>query len=129
MKIRVNEKWYDELNDNGYIDVGLIGTIIEICDDGICGIQFDKYINGHGCENRGRVGYCWYLPNDCFEYIVDDEKITAPNTLRKAIIELISEYKEEADDYYEEFFHGDSEARQQAYKRVVGDLEKLLELY
>lgn len=128
MKVRVNKKWYDKLNDNGYVHVGLIGTIIEVCDDGTYGVQFDGYINGHSCCGKANDGCGWYFPTDCVDDVTDDDEVTS-NTLSNALMELIALYKEEADDYYEEFFHGDSEARQQAYKRVVGDLEKLLKLY
>lgn len=127
MKVRVNRKWYDELNDNEYIRVGSIGTIIEDCEDGTYGVVFDRYINGHTCDGKCSSNYGWYFPKYCVD-VVDENEIVS-DTLNDALVELIGIYKEEADDYYEEFFHGDSEARQCAYKRVVKDLEKLLKLY
>lgn len=42
------------------------------------------------------------------------------------VLELIKIYEEEADDYYDEFSHGDSTARQFAYKRVVEDLKQII---
>lgn len=42
------------------------------------------------------------------------------------ILDLIKMYEEEVKDVYDEFSHGDSSARQNAYKRVVEDLKRII---
>lgn len=127
MKVRVNKRWFDLWNDNEYIYVGDVGTVIEVCEDNIYGVAFDNYINGHTCGGKCSDNYGWYIAKDCVDIIHDDYIV--PNTLNDTLVELIEIYKEEINDYYDEFAHGDSSARQYAYKRVVEDLEKLLKSF
>jgi hypothetical protein len=43
------------------IIVGInIGTIIEERDEEV-GIEFEKNIAGHGCNGKGKYGFCWYF--------------------------------------------------------------------
>ena len=42
------------------------------------------------------------------------------------IQKLIDKYDKEANEIYDEFMHGDSSARQEAYKNVIDDLKELL---
>ena len=45
--------------DANKLVVGKIGTIVEI-DCGLIGVEFDEWINGHGCTHKGKIGYCWW---------------------------------------------------------------------
>lgn len=42
------------------------------------------------------------------------------------IKKLINKYEEEANEIYDEFMHGDSSARQEAYNNVIDDLKKII---
>lgn len=42
------------------------------------------------------------------------------------ILDLIKTYEVEVEDVYDEFSHGDSYARQNAYKRVIEDLKRII---
>lgn len=42
------------------------------------------------------------------------------------LLNLIEIYKSEANEYYEEYAHGDSTARQKAYERVINDLKQII---
>ena len=53
---------------------------------------------------------------DYYKALVDGTKIQ----------NLIDKYDKEASDIYDEFMHGDSSARQEAYKNVIYDLKELL---
>lgn len=38
------------------------GKIIEIASQlPMYGIEFDKYIDGHTCNGRGKPGHCWWV--------------------------------------------------------------------
>lgn len=46
----------------GYLN-NLTGTIVDFLDEDTVGIEFDTYIEGHNCHDKGRYGFCWYLVN------------------------------------------------------------------
>lgn len=46
--------------------------------------------------------------------------------MKRDILELIKIYEKEMEDVYDEFSHGDSYARQNAYKTVVEDLKRII---
>ena len=49
--------------------------------------------------------------------------------MKRDILELIKIYEKEMEDVYDEFSHGDSYARQNAYKIVVADLKRIIADY
>jgi len=38
-----------------------IGTVIEIRNDRVIGVQFDNFVSGHDCDGNGLDGYCYYF--------------------------------------------------------------------
>lgn len=46
----------------GYLN-NLTGTIVDFLDEDTIGVEFDNYIDGHTCHDKGRDGYCWYIAN------------------------------------------------------------------
>lgn len=40
--------------------VNKVGTIIEILDSEVFGVEFDENIGGHHCNDKGRPGNCWW---------------------------------------------------------------------
>lgn len=46
--------------------------------------------------------------------------------MKRDILDLIKIYEKEVKDVYDEFSHGDSYARQNAYKTVIEDLKRII---
>lgn len=30
----------------------------------VVAVQFDRFVRGHDCGQRGKFGYCWYIPEE-----------------------------------------------------------------
>lgn len=72
-------------NNYPYIHVAnQTGKIISISQT-ICGIEFDKHIDGHNCNGQGKLGYCWWVPP---EYIkpIDNNKEKLRINMIKAVL-------------------------------------------
>lgn len=60
--------------DKNTILLNKIGTIIEI-DCGLIGVEFDEWIHGHGCNHKGKIGYCWWCEESDLVKVVCSDKI------------------------------------------------------
>ena len=60
--------------DKNIIILNKIGTIIEI-DCGLIGVEFDEWIHGHGCNHKGKIGYCWWCEESDLVKVVCSDKI------------------------------------------------------
>lgn len=60
--------------DKNIILLNKIGTIIEI-DCGLIGVEFDEWIHGHGCNHKGKIGYCWWCEESDLVKVVCSDKI------------------------------------------------------
>ena len=47
---------------------GMTGKVIDIVGK-LVGVEFDYFINGHCCREKGRNGYCYYCKLDMIENI------------------------------------------------------------
>lgn len=63
--------------ENIKIKVGMMGTVKDLT-EAYVGIEFDKYIDGHHGNWKGKYGYCWWVEYECLEKI--GEKREEENT-------------------------------------------------
>jgi hypothetical protein len=62
-------------HDNRNID-GLVGTIITDRQVyGYCGVEFDKFMDGHECLGKGKNGHCWNVDTNKLKPLSNDWKI------------------------------------------------------
>lgn len=47
---------------------GMTGKVIDIVGK-LVGVEFDYFINGHCCREKGKSGYCYYCNQDMIENI------------------------------------------------------------
>lgn len=53
--------------------VGELGTIVARgTDQEMCGVVFDKFINGHSLRGRCKEGYGWWIPEGMLEKVRND---------------------------------------------------------
>ena len=63
------------ITENIKIKVGMMGTVKDLT-EAYVGIEFDKYIDGHHGNWKGKYGYCWWVEYECLEKIEEADTET-----------------------------------------------------
>ena len=77
---------------NNLINIGDEGKIVSFR-DGLIGVEFFHYINGHSCRDKGRSEYCWWFKPDELEIVNENNEIvTVSFSKEDALNNLLMKY-------------------------------------
>lgn len=128
MKIGQRVKVINTKNlENKYIKHGDTGTVIDYKYDDIVGtilgVEMDKYIKGHDCENRGEQGFCIWIRKTKLQAITT-EKINISKIADK-IIEFVCKNSQEG-SYILDYIDISEIISERDFKRHIKDIVREL---
>jgi hypothetical protein len=99
-KFKVGDR-VEYIGDMDRIKMGYKGTIVHFWNtenDTVLDIEWDKNVNGHGCEGKARAGHGWNVYASCVKLAVPDITLSTADAKYADVIRKTKELTKRFED-------------------------------